>query len=94
MATQSHNSSESDNEQAMQSKVRMSNGEMRKVTMFKGGHIKIETYTEDGWLDLDLDVNGNFHVYDERSEVLNSDGGYTNAKVRLESLAEICEESH
>jgi uncharacterized protein YjhX (UPF0386 family) len=75
-------------------KVQMSTGEKRTVTVAEDGYIKIETYTEDGWLDLDLDLNGNFHVYDERSELANSEGGYTNAKVRLESLAEICEESH
>lgn len=63
-------------------------GEFRGVTVYEDGHIFIETRTEDGWLDIKLHPNGKIHVYDERDETPNSEGGFAHAVTFVEDLAE------
>jgi len=63
--------------------------ELRGVTVYEDGHITIETKTDDGWLDIKLHPNGKIHVYDERDETPNSEGGFTQAVTFVEELAEI-----
>jgi hypothetical protein len=64
-------------------------GEFREVKFYDDGQIRIETKTEDGWLDINLEPNGKIHVYDERDETPNSEGGFTQAVTFVEELAEI-----